>query len=57
MKIIIKKYEKAFERICIEVALGNSSRKTVFVKKKIQVNEKIKRQLGWLHSLICFKRI
>lgn len=33
MKIIIKKYEKAFERICIEVALGNSSRKTVFVRK------------------------
>lgn len=53
MKIIIKKYEKAFERISIEVALGNSSRKTVL--KKIQVNKNIKGQLGWLHSLICFK--
>lgn len=29
----------------------------LYLLEKIQVNEKIKRQLGWLHSLICFKRI
>lgn len=33
MKIIIKKYEEAFDRISGKVALGNSSRQTEFIQK------------------------
>lgn len=33
MKIIIKKYEEAFDRIAVKVALGNAWRKTGFIQK------------------------
>lgn len=33
MKIIIKKYKEAFDRISVKVALGNSGRKNPFIKK------------------------
>lgn len=33
MKIIIKKYKEASDRISVKVALGNSGRKNPFIKK------------------------
>lgn len=39
IEITIKKYEEAFERISIAVALGNSSRKLCLLKKISSMGE------------------